>query len=115
MNSKSGGLGFERRATATAACRVRVSDFEARIVQRIFVVELAAAHERKALGIHKDAHAMLRADVPLAEMFGYSTAIRTVSQGRANYSMTPSHFDPVPNNIVDQIVEQRGGNRRGGQ
>jgi elongation factor G len=57
----------------------------------------------------RDNAALLRADVPLAEMFGYATAIRTVSQGRANYSMTPSHFDPVPNNIVEQVVEQRGG------
>lgn len=57
----------------------------------------------------RDNAAVLRADVPLAEMFGYATAIRTVSQGRANYSMTPSHFDPVPNNIVEQVVEQRGG------
>jgi elongation factor G len=58
---------------------------------------------------------IVTADVPLAEMFGYSTAIRTLSSGRASYSMTPSHFEPVPNNIVETIVEQRGGPRRGGQ
>jgi len=51
---------------------------------------------------------IVRADVPLAEMFGYSTAIRTLSSGRASYSMEPSHFDQVPNNIVEEIVEQRG-------
>lgn len=59
--------------------------------------------------------AAVKADIPLSEMFGYSTSIRTMSSGRASYSMEPSHFDPVPNNIVEQIVEQRGGNRRGGQ
>jgi elongation factor G len=53
--------------------------------------------------------AILRAEVPLAEMFGYSTAIRTLSSGRASYSMQPSHFEQVPNNIVEAIVEQRGG------
>ena len=58
--------------------------------------------------------AVVKADVPLSEMFGYSTSIRTMSSGRASYSMEPSHFDPVPNNIVEQIVEQRGTNRRGG-
>jgi elongation factor G len=52
---------------------------------------------------------ILKAEVPLSEMFGYSTAIRTLSSGRASYSMTPSHFEQVPNNIVEQIVEQRGG------
>ena len=53
--------------------------------------------------------AVLRAEVPLAEMFGYSTAIRTLSSGRASYSMQPSHFEQVPQQIVEQIVEQRGG------
>ena len=54
---------------------------------------------------------ILKAEVPLSEMFGYSTAIRTLSSGRANYTMTPSHFEQVPNNIVEQIVEQRGGSK----
>jgi len=52
---------------------------------------------------------VLKAEVPLSEMFGYSTAIRTLSSGRASYTMTPSHFEQVPQNIVEQIVEQRGG------
>jgi elongation factor G len=56
----------------------------------------------------RGAAAILKAEVPLAEMFGYSTAIRTLSSGRASYSMEPSHFEPVPQNIVEQIVEQRG-------
>ncbi|HUF63572.1 MAG TPA: elongation factor G [Verrucomicrobiales bacterium] len=49
------------------------------------------------------------AEVPLAEMFGYSTAVRSLSRGRADYAMTPSHFEQVPQNIVEDIVEQRGG------
>ncbi|RYD37831.1 MAG: elongation factor G [Verrucomicrobiaceae bacterium] len=59
---------------------------------------------------------IVKAEVPLSEMFGYSTAVRTLSSGRASYSMEPSHFESVPNNIVEQVVEARGGsNRRGGQ
>lgn len=54
---------------------------------------------------------ILKAEVPLSEMFGYSTAIRTLSSGRASYTMTPSHFEQVPGNIVEQIVEQRGGGK----
>jgi elongation factor G len=54
---------------------------------------------------------IVKAHVPLAEMFGYSTVIRTLSSGRASYAMEPSHFEQVPNNIVEQIVEQRGGNK----
>jgi elongation factor G len=54
---------------------------------------------------------IVKAEVPLAEMFGYSTTIRTLSSGRASYSMQPSHFEQVPQQIVDQIVEQRGGKK----
>ena len=46
------------------------------------------------------------AEVPLAEMFGYATAVRTLSSGRADYTMEPSHFDSVPKNIEQQIVEK---------
>ncbi len=56
--------------------------------------------------------AVVRCAVPLKEMFGYATAVRTLSSGRASYSMTPSHFEQVPNNIVEQIVSERGGTSR---
>lgn len=56
--------------------------------------------------------AVVRCAVPLKEMFGYSTAVRTLSSGRASYSMTPSHFEQVPNNIVEEIVSERGGTSR---
>lgn len=51
---------------------------------------------------------ILKAAVPLAEMFGYSTVVRTLSSGRASYSMEPSHFEQVPQNIVNTIVSERG-------
>lgn len=54
---------------------------------------------------------IVKAEVPLSEMFGYSTTIRTLSSGRASYSMQPSHFEQVPQNIVEQIVEQRTGKK----
>ena len=52
---------------------------------------------------------IIRANVPLKEMFGYSTAVRTLSSGRASYSMTPSHFEQVPTAIVEEIVSDRFG------
>ena len=48
----------------------------------------------------KDSSTILSAEVPLAEMFGYATAIRSLSKGRAAYSMEPFRFEPVPANIV---------------
>ncbi|MCC5839772.1 MAG: elongation factor G [Opitutales bacterium] len=49
--------------------------------------------------------ARITANVPLEQMFGYSTDVRSLSKGRASYSMEPSHFEQVPNNLVEQIVK----------
>jgi len=48
---------------------------------------------------------VIDAFVPLENMFGYSTDMRSLSSGRADYSMTPSHFDQVPQNLVKEIVD----------
>ncbi len=45
--------------------------------------------------------------VPLKEMFGYSTVLRSLSQGRATYTMQFDHYDEVPNNIAEEIVKSR--------
>lgn len=45
--------------------------------------------------------------VPLSEMFGYATDLRSKTQGRASYVMQPSHFEQVPKNIQEQVVEGR--------
>ena len=46
------------------------------------------------------------ARVPLAEMFGYATAIRSLSKGRASYSMEPFSFEQVPNSVLTTILDQ---------
>jgi elongation factor G len=50
----------------------------------------------------------VRADVPLKEMFGYATAIRSLSKGRASYSMEPLTFAQVPASILAAILEEAG-------
>ncbi len=50
---------------------------------------------------------IIHAMVPLAELFGYATAIRSLSKGRSSYSMEPSHFDPVPPNLVAAVLDQK--------
>ncbi len=50
---------------------------------------------------------MVKAFVPLAEMFGYSTTLRSMTQGRGNYSMFFDHYDPVPKNVQEKIVNDK--------
>ena len=47
---------------------------------------------------------VVAADVPLAEMFGYSTTLRSMTQGRAVYTMQFDHYEEVPKNIAEQII-----------
>jgi elongation factor G len=51
----------------------------------------------------------IAAEVPLAEMFGYATAIRSLSKGRSSYSMTPSHFEQVPTNVLNAVLDAQKG------
>jgi elongation factor G len=52
---------------------------------------------------------VIAAQVPLSEMFGYATDIRSMTQGRASYAMEPSHYAKVPRNKADEIIAARAG------
>ena len=52
----------------------------------------------------------ITAFVPLSEMFGYATDMRSFTQGRGQYTMTPDHFEPVPKSIMEKIVADRAKN-----
>jgi elongation factor G len=49
---------------------------------------------------------VLKAEVPLAEMFGYSTALRSQSQGRATYSMEFHAYQEAPSNVADSVIRK---------
>ena len=49
---------------------------------------------------------IVRAEVPLAEMFGYATAMRSATQGRATYSMEFSHYAEAPGNIAEEVIKK---------
>jgi elongation factor G len=51
------------------------------------------------------------AHVPLSEMFGYATDMRSMTQGRASYSMEPSHYAKVPKNKADEVIAARSGGK----
>ena len=48
----------------------------------------------------------VKCTVPLSEMFGYATVVRSISQGRASFTMEPSHYEEVPSNVLKAIVEK---------
>jgi elongation factor G len=66
-------------------------------------------NRRRGKIIGQDAHKgaqIIHAEVPLSEMFGYSTQLRSLSSGRANYVMEPSHFERVPAKIQEEIMKK---------
>ena len=50
---------------------------------------------------------VIKAEVPLSEMFGYATALRSATQGRATYTMEFKHYAEAPKNIIEAIVSSR--------
>jgi len=52
---------------------------------------------------------VIAADVPLSEMFGYSTTLRSMSQGRATYTMQFSHYERVPGSVSEEVVARKAG------
>ena len=57
----------------------------------------------------KNLTSIVKAEVPLAEMFGYVNTIRSLSRGRAAYSMEPSHFEQVPSSVLATVTQQKKG------
>ena len=53
---------------------------------------------------------LVKCYVPLAEMFGYSTALRSNTQGRGNYIMQFNHYEECPKNVAEQIIKKRAAN-----
>ncbi len=52
---------------------------------------------------------VIKAKVPLAEMFGYVTTLRSMTQGRASSTMEPSHYEEVPRNVAEEIIAKNQG------
>jgi elongation factor G len=50
---------------------------------------------------------IIRAEVPLSEMFGYSTSLRSATQGRATYTMEFKHYSEAPKNVSESIINQK--------
>ena len=55
---------------------------------------------------------MIESNVPLSTMFGYATDLRSKTQGRATYSMEPSHFVELPKSLQEALVNSRQGSNK---
>jgi elongation factor G len=49
----------------------------------------------------------IRAEVPLSEMFGYATTVRSLSQGRASYTMEFKHYAEAPRNVAEAVMNKK--------
>jgi elongation factor G len=58
--------------------------------------------------VDRGVNKIIRCEVPLGEMFGYTTDLRSMSQGRAGYSMEPSEYKAVPNSMVEKLTKKNG-------
>jgi elongation factor G len=64
----------------------------------------------EGMGTRSDAQ-VVKVTVPLSEMFGYATSLRSLSQGRAIYTMHFSHYDEVPTSVGEEIIEKHRGKK----
>ncbi len=62
----------------------------------------------KGMDLRNNVH-VISAEVPLSQMFGYATELRSLTQGRAVFSMQFSHYSPLPKKIQDEITEKYSG------
>ena len=68
------------------------------------------SHERQRRGRvenieHRASSVIVHSRVPLAGMFGYATALRSLTKGRASYSMEPSHYAVVPDDVARTLLD----------
>jgi elongation factor G len=69
------------------------------------IADLSGKRGQIAKTTQKGNTMIIESIIPLSEMFGYATSLRSMTQGRASFMMTPSHYEPVPANITEKVVQ----------
>ena len=117
-DNESSDMAF--RSAAVMAVRNAVNNSNPILLEPIMLVEVSTPEEHlgdvmgdlnSRRGRVRDIQASndlqtVHADVPLAEIFGYATTLRSLTKGRASYSMEPQAFEPVPSNMTDRILNR---------
>ncbi len=108
---------------ASMALKAGVKKAQPTLLEPIMAVEIVVPEEfvgaatgdvtaRRGGIVKSEVHAGMQivgAEVPLASMFGYATDLRSLTQGRATYTMQFSHYEPVPKQIADEIIAKAQG------
>jgi elongation factor G len=106
------------RSAASLALRAALQGSQPRLLEPVMSVEVLAPEEHMGEVIGdlnarrgqirelatQDAFRVIRAKVPLAELFGYATALRSLTRGRASYTMEPVSFEVVPEALLSGIL-----------
>jgi elongation factor G len=109
------------KTAGSMAIRAAVNKAGPILLEPIMLVEVTTSEEfygdvigdlnrRRGIILGMDSRgssSVVRAHVPLAEMFGYVNELRSMTSGRASYSMEFAHYDPVPKNIADEIIAKK--------
>jgi elongation factor G len=107
----AGAMGMREALTAAGSILLEpIMKVEVTTPEDYFGDVLGDISSRRGLvqGSETSANArVIRAFVPLSEMFGYATDVRSMTQGRAVYSMEFDHYEQVPSNIADEISKRK--------
>ena len=117
-DNESSDMAF--RSAAVMAVRNAINNSDPILLEPIMLAEVSTPEEHlgdvmgdlnSRRGRVRDIQASndlqtVHADVPLAEVFGYATTLRSLTKGRASYSMEPQAFEPVPSNMTDRILNR---------
>jgi len=86
-----------------------VQDLEVRVPEELMGNVMTDLQSRRSIimGLDSDGkHQIIKAKVPLAEMYKYSTSLRSQTQGRATFKTTFASFEPVPQNIQKELIKE---------
>jgi elongation factor G len=109
----AGSMGFKNGAAKAGPVLLEpVMDVEVTVPEDFMGDVIGDLNSRRGKIQSMDARGtaqLVKAHVPLAEMFGYSTDLRSATQGRATYSMQFDHYEQVPSSIADEIAAKQKG------
>jgi elongation factor G len=110
LNAAANRALFHALAEARSAVLEPIMRMEVRTPEDYLGAVLKHLNARRALITESrslPSHVHIQGSAPLAEMFGFSTELRSLSQGRASFNLEPQDYQPVPENQADQFVKRR--------